>query len=67
MMFTISCKSGKTFLASSNSDAEWKLNAAYYVAQGCIEGTSESVEYCECKCDHCKSLEHEFEELLDER
>jgi len=44
-MFTISCKSGKTFLASSNSDSEWKLNAAYYVAQGCIEGTSESVEY----------------------
>lgn len=67
-MIGIKCKSGKVFSACNSHfvDAEWKLQEAYYKAQGCTVEESESVQFSECDCDHCKSLEHEFENLIEE-
>ena len=67
-MIAIKCKSGKVFAATvaKYADAEWKLQEAYYKAQGCTVEPQESVQFRNCKCDHCKSLEHEFENLIEE-
>jgi len=67
-MIVIKCKSGKVFAATVAKyvDAEWKLQEAYYKAQGC---TTEKVEFVvagNCNCGHCKSLEHNFDDLIEE-
>jgi hypothetical protein len=67
-MVGIKCKSGNVFSACNSNyvDAEWKLQEAYYKAQGCEVEESESVKFSNCDCEHCKTLEHEFEKLIDE-
>jgi hypothetical protein len=67
-MVAIKCKSGRIFSACNENymDAEWKLQEAYYKAQGCTVELLDEVRFSECECDHCKSLEHEFENLIEE-
>lgn len=65
-MIGIKCKSGHVFSACNFIDAEWKLQEAYYKAQGCEVEESESVRFSSCNCEHCQSLEHEFENLIEE-
>jgi len=70
-MRVIKCQSGCIFSAcvEEHINAEWKLQEAYYKAQGC---TVESVESAKVKmstnsnCKYCLSLEHKFEELIEE-
>lgn len=66
-MRVIKCKSGNAFSANTdtNIDAEWKLEEAYYVAQGCVAITAKRVNLVECDCEHCQSLDHEFENLIE--
>jgi len=67
-MKAIKCKSGHIFSAcvAKYIDAEWKLQECYYKAQGCTTELVESVVFSKCECDHCKSLEHKFEDLIEE-
>lgn len=67
-MKAISCKCGSIFSAcnSNYQDAEWKLQEAYYKAQGCSVDEKEEVRFYSCECEHRKSLEHNFEELIEE-
>lgn len=67
-MIQIVCKSGKAFVGCSPDfiDAEWKLQEAWYKAQGCIVSEVESMTLEQCDCDHCKSLDHSFDELIQE-
>lgn len=67
-MTAIQCKSGLNFSACVTEyiDAEWKLQEAYYKAQGCKVVQVESVNWGGCKCEHCKNLEHNFEDLIEE-
>ena len=67
-MTAIQCKSGKTFAGSVTKyrDAEWKLQEAYYKAQGCKVVEVDSVTWEGCECEHCEGLEHKFEELIEE-
>lgn len=68
MLVGIKCKSG-SFFAACNSDfldAEWKLQECYYIAQGCLVEESEEVRFSKCDCDHCESLNHEFDEMIEE-
>lgn len=67
-MIGIKCKSGHVFSACNENyiDAEWKLQEAYYKAQGCEVELSDEIRFSECNCNHCKSLEHEFEKLIEE-
>lgn len=67
-MTAIQCKSGKTFAFAITKyiDAEWKLQEAYYEAQGCRVFQVSSVDFESCECEHCKRLEHKFEELIEE-
>lgn len=67
-MIVIKCKSGNIFSATvaKYADAEWKLQEAYYKAQGCIVEKQESATFGSCNCDHCDSLEHKFEDLIEE-
>lgn len=67
-MITISCKNGRIF-SGINEDymgAEEELQIAYYKAQGCIVETVESFQFSpEHDCEHCESLEHRFEMLIE--
>lgn len=67
-MIVIKCKNGGVVSATNPNfiDAEWKLEEAYYKAQGCTVETQKSVIYDECGCDHCKSLENNFDKLIEE-
>ncbi len=68
-MITISCKNGRIFTGINEDflDAETKLQIAYYKAQGCVIETIESFRFNgECDCEHCESLEHEFEDLIEQ-
>ena len=68
-MLTISFKSKKIFLAINENfiGPEEKLQIAYYKAQGCLLEIVESYKFPdECKCNHCKTLEHKFEETIEE-
>jgi hypothetical protein len=68
MMTIISCKNGRIF-SGINEDyigAEEELQIAYYKAQGCVVETVESFQFSpEHDCEHCKSLEHRFEMLIE--
>lgn len=67
-MTAIQCEKGNTFAGSVTEyiDAEWKLQEAYYKAQGCKVVEVESISFDGCGCEHCKTLEHKFEELIEE-
>ena len=67
-MIGIKCRSGRFFSACINNcvDAEWKLQEAYYKAQDCVVEESEEIRLSECDCEHCQSLEHNFEVLIEE-
>jgi len=69
MITIIKSKCGAIFQGISNDhiDAEMRLNIAYYKAQGCEIETVESFSFSEiCSCEHCKKIEHKFEELIEE-
>ena len=69
-MIGIKCKSGHVFSACNENyiDAEWKLQEFYYKAQGCEVVQEESLKFSQHdgSCSHCESLEHEFENLIEE-
>lgn len=67
-MTGIACKNGKIFSACVDKyiDAEWKLQEAYYKAQGCVIIKREPMMLESCECEHCKTLEHNFEDLIEE-
>ncbi len=68
-MIAIKCKSGKIFsgLASIEyADAEWKLQTAYYKAQGCIIEEDNVNTFEKCGCEHCSEIEHNFQTLIEE-
>ena len=53
----------------AEKDAEWKLQEAYYKAQGCEVVKDDNLRFSNPNdyfCSHCNSLEHEFENLIDE-
>lgn len=68
MMNGIMCKSGNIFAAcvSEYVDAEWRLCEYYYKAQGCEIVIEESVRMGKCDCEHCGTLVHDFETLIEE-
>jgi len=68
-MTGIKCKNGHIFcmIVDQYKDAEWKLQEAYYKVQGCEVVIEESLCFGYDKdCEHCNSLENEFEILIDE-
>ena len=67
-MIVIKCKSGKIFAGSvkEHADAEWKIEEIYYKAQGCTIEEQESFAFDSCKCEHCESLDHDCQDLIDE-
>ena len=68
MVIAIKCKNGNCFSACAEDfvDAEWKLQEFYYKAQGCIIEKQDSANFGTCGCEHCKKLEHNFHELIEE-
>lgn len=67
-MITISCKNGRIFSGINEEymGAEEELQIAYYKAQGCIVEKVENFTFSEPHdCEHCKSLEHKFEMLIE--
>lgn len=62
-MLVIKCKSGSAFAAcvEEYADDEWFAEELYYKKQGCTTGSQESVEWSDCKCEHCETLIHKFE------
>jgi len=67
MMIAIKCKSGNTFSAcvKEYSDADFEFQQIYYKAQGCIVEQQESVTLKKCECDHCKTLDHHCDDLIN--
>jgi hypothetical protein len=69
-MTGIQCRSGHVFsmINDNYKDAEWKLQEYYYIAQGCEVVTEEFLSFSDPNklCSHCDSLEHKFEELIEE-
>jgi hypothetical protein len=68
-MIAIKCKNGRTFVGINESflDAETKLQIAYYKSQDCLIEVVETVKFePPHDCKHCSSLEHKFEELIEE-
>lgn len=68
-MTGIQCKNGHVMCMINDNykDAEWKLQEYYYKAQGCLVVTEENLIFSSpnTECDHCNSLEHDFENLID--
>lgn len=70
-MTAIQCRRGHVFLMVNDSEihtAEWKLEQAYYKAQGCevLKNNKLSFTKPDHTCDHCSKLEHEFHILIEE-
>ena len=70
-MTGIQCRKGHVFsmIVDHAKDAEWKLQEAYYKAQGCEVVMDDNLRFSnpnEYICSHCNSLEHEFENLIEE-
>ena len=70
-MTGIQCRSGHVFSMIIDSEAKsaiWKLEEAYYKAQGCEVVKEEYLKFSQHDglCSHCESLEHEFENLIEE-
>ena len=69
MMIGISCKNGHVFSMIINEyvDAEWKLQEMYYKAQCCSIIHEEVLRFTTpSSCEHCDSLVHEFDNLIEE-
>ena len=66
-VIVIKCKSGKVFsiTLAAYADEETEAEGLYYEAQGCTVEHVESAAFVECDCNHCKTLEHNFEEDID--
>lgn len=67
----IQCRKGHIFsmiIDSESNSAEWKLKEFYYKAQGCEIVAEECLKFSHhfSLCSHCESLEHEFENLIQE-
>jgi len=66
----IACIAGNLFSITTDGgiDAKWKLQEAYYVAQGCIIIKGEDLRFAtkKCECNQCKTLKHEFHDLIEE-
>jgi len=67
----IQCKKGHVFsmiIDSESNSAEWKLQEFYYKAQGCELVKEDYLKFSQPDglCSHCESLEHEFENLIEE-
>jgi len=66
----IQCRKGHVFsmiIDSESNSAEWKLQEFYYKAQGCKVVKEENLKFSDhTYCSHCNSLEHEFENLIEE-
>lgn len=69
-MTGIRCRKGHVFamIVDHAKDAEWKLQEFYYKAQGCEVVVEENLRFSNHNdyCSHCNSLEHEFENLIEE-
>lgn len=69
-MTGIQCRKGHIFamiVDNQVNSAEWKLEEAYYKAQGCEVVKDEQLRFTQPEmCSHCDSLEHEFESLIEE-
>lgn len=70
-MVGIQCRSGHIFsmiIDSGSKSAIWKLEEAYYKAQDCEVVSADNLRFFkhEILCPHCNSLEHEFENLIEE-
>ena len=69
-MTGIQCRKGHIFamiVDNQVNSAEWKLEEAYYKAQGCEVVRDEHLRFAKPEmCSHCDSLEHEFKELIEE-
>lgn len=68
-MIVIKCKSGTPIAAcveGHETAADWRIREIYYKAQGCTVGRQETVTGSDCECAHCKSLVHDYEELIEE-
>lgn len=68
-MTGIACKNRHIFsmIVDEYIDAEWKLQEAYYKAQGCqiIKGDNLNLTQAN-KCESCQKLEHQFDNLIKE-
>lgn len=66
-MIGIACKNGSVFAAcvENHVDAEWELEQFYYKAQGCEIVQIENVTLKSCTCEHCVTLKHDFEALIE--
>ena len=67
----IQCKNGHVFamiIDSESNTAEWKLEEHYYKSQGCEIVKEEYLSFSkhDAICGFCNSLEHEFENLIEE-
>ena len=69
-MTGIQCRKGHIFsmIVDHAKDAEWKLQESYYKAQGCEVVMDDDLRFSKLDeyCSHCESLEHEFENLIEE-
>ena len=69
-MTGIQCRKGHIFsmCVDHAKDAEWKLQEAYYKAQGCKVVIGENLRFSnpDNNCTHCNSLEHAFENLIEQ-
>lgn len=70
-MIGIQCRKGHIFsmIVDHKKDAEWKLQEYYYKAQGCEVVKDDNLRFSNPNdyfCSHCNSLEHEFENLIEE-
>lgn len=70
-MTGIQCRSGHVFSMIIDSEAKsaiWKLEEIYYKAQGCEVVKEDNLRFSDPNtyCSHCNSLEHEFENLIEE-
>lgn len=66
----IQCKNGHVFsmiIDSESSSPLWKLEEHYYKSQGCELVKEDYLKFSQPDglCSHCKSLEHDFENLIE--
>lgn len=63
----IKCKAGKVFsMCNMPDDIEWRFEKIWYKAQGCTVESVERHPFGNCKCDHCKTINHAGYEFMEE-
>lgn len=68
----VKCKNNKVVWEIVSSNPEIKLEELYFKGQGCtIEDTDDQIYLSvfsaqNCNCEHCKTLEFEFDEIIKE-